>query len=89
MEFPEGPVCQSCGMPLAKAADYGTEKGGSRSREYCFHCYQHGRFLDEGITLQEKIEKNVRFCVAMGMPEGEARHMCESILPKLKRWQKG
>lgn len=81
-------MCQSCGTPLRKDADYGTERDGSRSDEYCFHCYLDGRFLDEGITLQEKIEKNVRFGVQMGIPEEMARHMCDTILPALKRWRK-
>ena len=88
MELPRGPPCQSCGMPLQKAGDYGTNADGSRSREYCFHCFQAGRFLDEGITLQEKIEKNVRFGVQMGMPEDTARQLCEDVLPRLKRWKK-
>ncbi len=88
MHFPRGPVCQSCGMPLGKAEDHGTKKDGSISEEYCFHCLQAGRFVDEGISLHDKIEKNVKFGVQMGMPEDMARHMCETILPKLKRWQK-
>lgn len=81
-------MCQSYGMPFQKAEDHGTEKDGSRSEDYCFHCFQDGRFLDEGISLQKKIERNVKFGVRMGMPEEMARHMCETILPKLKRWQK-
>lgn len=87
MEFPQGPVCQSCGMPLRKDEDFGTNRDGSRSEEYCFHCFLAGTFLDEGITLQEKIEKKVKFGVQMGMPEDRARHMCETVLPHLKRWQ--
>ena len=81
-------MCQSCGMPFRTAEDHGTTGDGSRSEDYCFHCYQGGRFLDEGITLPEKIEKNVKFGIRMGMPEGMARHMCETILPQLKHWQK-
>lgn len=87
MEFPQGPICQSCGMPLRKEEDLGTEDDGSTSEEYCFHCFQGGKFLDEGISLQEKIEKNVKFGVQMGMPEGMARQMCETLLPQLKRWR--
>ena len=75
-------------MPLQKADDYGTNGDGSRNEEYCFHCFQAGRFLDEGITLRQKIEKNVKFGVQMGMPEDVARQMCEDLLPQLKRWQK-
>ncbi|MGZ4924732.1 MAG: zinc ribbon domain-containing protein [Halobacteriota archaeon] len=81
-------MCQSCGMPLATNEDFGTNAGGSISEEYCFHCFQNGKFLDEGITLQEKIEKNVKFGIQMGMPEDMARRMCETILPQLKRWRK-
>ena len=88
MEFPQGPVCQSCGMPLRTDDDFGTNHDGSKSEEYCFHCFQGGTFLDEGITLQEKIEKNVKIGVQMGMPEDMARHMGETILPHLKRWRK-
>ena len=81
-------MCQSCGMPFQRSEDHGTNTDGSRSEDYCFHCFQAGRFLDEGITLHEKIEKNIAFGVRMGMPEEMARHMCETILPKLKRWKK-
>jgi hypothetical protein len=81
-------ICQSCGMPLQKEEDLGTNADGSRSEEYCFHCFQNGKFLDEGITLQEKIDKNVKFAVQMGMSEYEARKMASNVLPKLKRWKK-
>ena len=74
-------------MPLKKGEDFGTNADGSKSNEYCFHCFQSGRFLDEGITMQEKIDKNVRFAAQMGMPEAEARQMALSVLPKLKRWK--
>ena len=84
----EEPICQSCGMPLTRDKDFGTNKDKSKSEEYCFHCFQDGKFLDEGITLQEKIDKNVKFGVQMGMPESIARHMSENIMPKLKRWHK-
>lgn len=88
MELSQGPICQSCAMPLTKNTDFGTNADGSKNKEYCFHCFKDGKFLDEGITLQEKIEKNIKFGVQMGMPEDVARNMCENILPKLKRWQK-
>jgi hypothetical protein len=74
-------------MPLAKENDFGTNANGSKSEEYCFHCFQNGKFLDEGITLQEKIDKNVQFAVQIGMAEAEARKMASDILPNLKRWK--
>lgn len=84
----EQKICQSCGMPLQKDGDFGTNTGGSKSEEYCFHCFRNGKFLDEGATLQEKIDKNVKFAKMMGMPEEQARKMASSILPGLKRWRK-
>ncbi len=81
-------VCQSCGMPFRKEEDYGTNASGDRSEEYCVYCFENGKFLDEGITLEEKINKNVRFGVQMGMSEPEARKMASEILPKLKRWNR-
>lgn len=73
---------------MQKEEDFGTNADGDKSEEYCFHCFQNGRFLDEGITLGEKINKNVKFAVQMGMSENEARKMASNILPKLKRWKK-
>ena len=75
-------------MPLQKERDFGTNSSGSKSEEYCFHCFQNGKFLDEGITLEEKISKNVKFAVQMGMSENEAKKMASNVLPKLKRWKK-
>ena len=74
-------------MPLRNRGDFGTNANGTKSNEYCFHCFQNGKFLDEGTTLKEKIEKNVGFAVQMGMPEAKAREMASSVLPKLKRWK--
>ncbi len=88
MEFPKGPMCQSCGMPLTKDGDFGINADGGKSEEYYSHCFQNGKFLDEGITLQEKIDKNMKFGTQMGMSEEMAKKMAEDILPKLKRWQK-
>jgi hypothetical protein len=81
-------ICQSCGMPLQKEEDFGTNANGSKSEEYCFHCFQNGEFLDEGITLEGKISKNVKFAVQMGMSEDEAWKLASEVLPKLKRWKK-
>ncbi|MGZ4903917.1 MAG: zinc ribbon domain-containing protein [Halobacteriota archaeon] len=88
MHLPREPICQSCGMPLRNNEDFGTTTDGSKSEEYCYHCFTNGTFLDEGITLQEKIEKNVKFGIEMGMSEDMARRICEDILPTLKRWQR-
>jgi len=81
-------LCQSCGMPLDKdPSQGGTNADKSKSSDYCSFCFQDGKFLDEGITLKEKIEKNVQIAVSrLSMPESKAREMAENLLPELKRW---
>ncbi len=82
-------ICQSCGMPLDKDPNQGgTNSDQSRSDQYCSFCFLNGKFTDEGITLQEKIDKNVRMAVArLNIPKDQARQMAESILPFLARWK--
>jgi hypothetical protein len=82
-------ICQSCGMPLDQdPGKGGTNADKSLSEDYCSFCYSDGRFLDEGITLREKIEKNIRIAVEkMNIPESRARQMAESLLPTLGRWK--
>jgi hypothetical protein len=87
MDIPPGPVCQSCAMPMQKNEDYGSEKDGSQSDEYCCYCYQSGQFVDPGISLEEMID-----CCSWKMdeidvmPYDEARKLNERIMPSLKRW---
>jgi hypothetical protein len=59
-------ICQSCGMPLQKEEDFGTNENGSKNNEFCHFCFQNGRFTDEGITMDEKIEKNINIAMNMG-----------------------
>lgn len=81
-------ICQSCGMPLNQdPKGGGINADGSISHMYCSFCFDDGKFKDEGITLQEKIEKNVGIAVSMHMAEDKARKMAERILPTLKRWK--
>ncbi len=82
-------ICQSCGMPLDKDPNKGgTNADKSRSDKYCSFCYKDGTFLDEGVSLHEKIEKNIQIAVSrMNIPESQARKMAESLLPNLERWR--
>lgn len=34
------PLCQSCGMPLNKPDDFGTDTNGSKITNYCHFCFQ-------------------------------------------------
>ena len=84
----ENSICQSCGMPL----NFDPQKGGtnadnSRSTKFCSYCFIDGKFYDEGISLDEKIEKNVKIAVAkFNVSEEVARQNALSVLPYLERW---
>ena len=81
-------ICQSCGMPLEKEEFLGTNKDQSKNKDYCLFCYKDGKFTDEGISMEEKIKKNIRIAVQMGIPEEKAREMAQNTIPNLKRWIK-
>ncbi len=81
-------ICQSCAMPLDQTDSLGTNKDKSKNYEYCKFCFQKGKFTDENITLEEKIQKNIAIANEMGINEEEAKQIAKNILPKLKRWQK-
>ena len=81
-------ICQSCGMPMTNKEDFGTNSDGSKNKEYCRFCYKKGKYTDEGITMKQKIEKNIEIAKKMGMPEEQAKEMANNIIPKLKRWKK-
>lgn len=82
-------ICQSCGMPFDKDPKKGgTNADKSLSKKYCSFCFQEGKYLDGNISLQEKIEKNIKIALErMKIPENVARQMAESILPTLERWR--
>ncbi len=87
-EQPKGPFCQSCGMPLEKAEDFGTNADGFRINDYCHYCFQNGAFADPDITMQGMIDKCVSIMAQQGiMPEIQAKAMMTEVIPKLKRWQ--
>ncbi len=83
----KGNICESCGIPMHHLADFDTNEDGTVNTEFCHHCYQKGQFIDHGITLEQKIEKNVAIAEKMGMSWEEATLLAHSTLPKLKRWK--
>ena len=52
--------CQSCGMPLTRIEDCGTNADGSTNFDYCQYCYKDGKFLQE-CTMDEMIEHCAQF----------------------------
>lgn len=80
--------CQSCGMPLKMSEDYGTQRDGGKSEEYCRYCYQNGTFVAD-CTMDEMIE----FCITPmqtahpEMSAAEIRTGMQAFFPTLKRWK--
>jgi len=85
---PKGPFCQSCGMPMEKPEDFGTNTDGSKSEDYCHFCFQNGKFTEPNITMDQMNDKVAGFMVTQSkMPETQAKEMAKTFIPKLKRWQ--
>ncbi|WP_281541198.1 zinc ribbon domain-containing protein [Maribacter aestuarii] len=51
--------CERCGMPIHKLADFGSNLDGTVNTEYCHDCYVRGEFVDHGITLEERAERQL------------------------------
>ena len=82
-----GPFCQSCGMPLTRPEDFGTDATGHRINDYCHYCFANGAFTAPQATLQGMIDKTVDIMVRKGiMPAAEARALMSRVIPELKRW---
>ena len=80
--------CQSCTMNMAKPEDYGTEKDGSKSLQYCKYCYENGQFTNPGITLDQMKTHIKSKMNELGISENII-HLSTGSLPHLKRWKAG
>ena len=87
---PEGKFCQSCGMPLIKKEDHGTEADHTQSEKYCHYCYKDGKFTGPDTTQEEMVEIS-----AKGWAESdpnvsyeEAKTHMKTFIPYLERWKK-
>jgi radical SAM superfamily enzyme len=78
--------CQSCSMPLDKPELLGTEKDGSKSKEYCSYCYQNGAFTTPNTTLEE-MKTMVKTQMEKMKMDTNVINMAVNSLPGLKRWR--
>ena len=78
--------CQSCYMTMDEASKFGTETDGSKSKDYCVHCYQQGAFTTPQ-TLEQAVEGNIPWWRGEGESDDVARARIMEVFPKLKRWQ--
>ena len=85
--------CQSCGMPLSKNEDCGTNADGSINFDYCQYCYKDGKFLQD-CTMDEMIDHCAQFIDEVNkqmpkpMTKEEYKQMMRGFFPMLKRWRK-
>lgn len=83
----EAPTCQSCGIPLGRKEDQGTNADGSKNREYCCFCFKNGEFAEPDMTMEQMISKVTGFISGIeNMTEEKAKIIADSIIPNLKRW---
>ena len=94
--FREGQLpqfCQSCGMPLTRIEDCGTNADGSANFDYCQYCYKDGHFLQD-MTMDQMIEHCAQFVdeVNKNMPKpmtkDEYKQMMYGFFPMLRRWRR-
>lgn len=79
-------VCQSCGKPIFKDAEKGTEKDGLLSEFYCRKCYQFGLFTDSLMTADAMSEQVLRQMEEMKFPRFLAKLFAKKVYT-LKRWE--
>jgi hypothetical protein len=77
--------CQSCGMPLKKDTDRGSNSDGSLSVKYCHLCYADGAFFQPDFTMDQMRDFIIERMHEQGSPKFLARFFA-SGLGKLERW---
>jgi len=83
-----GPTCQSCGIPLMRADDFGREANFVIKVDYCKYCYDMGKFAEPDITFDQMIEKVAKFLMSKrDMPLENAKAQAKALLTQLKRWR--
>lgn len=80
-------TCQSCGMPLSKDAQGGgSNTDGSKSTDYCSHCFVRGAFTQPQLTVGQ-MQDLVRAKMSdMGFPRWLSWFFVRGI-PQLQRWR--
>ena len=78
--------CQSCSIPMENPDMQGKEKDGSKSKDYCRYCYQHGEFTNPDRTLNEMTSVVINEMEKMHYTS-KTIDMAISCLPHLKRWR--
>ena len=79
--------CESCGYPLRREPDHGTEADGSISGIYCSVCYQNGEFVHEARDIAEFLTKAAPdIAKYRGGSVGKIKLTLKKDLKKVPRW---
>lgn len=84
--------CQSCGMPIDRAEDRGTEADGTLSEEYCIYCYKDGAFA-QNCTMEQMIAHCADMVDEFNRDSeikytwDQAIEQMRKFFPELKRWK--
>lgn len=84
--------CQSCGMPMHTADQFGTNEDGSANEDYCCYCYKDGAFVQE-CTMDGMIEHCIKYLDEFNgacdtqLSKEEAIAQMRKYFPTLKRWK--
>lgn len=87
-------ICQSCGMTMKVAEEFGTNADNSPNPDYCLYCFKDGAFTND-VTMEEMMEINLTYIdhwnreTGNNMTVDEARPVLSQFLSTLKRWNKG
>jgi len=75
-------ICESCGMPMKKAEDFG---GGNSTNKYCTYC------TDETGTLkpfEQKLEDMTEFIMKTSdLSKQNAEQMAKDTMSKMPAWK--
>jgi hypothetical protein len=83
----QGQVCQSCGMPMSKdEKGGGTNADGTKSAEYCSHCYKNGTWMLD-MSVDEMQRRVGGLLKQRGASDNVLRDATSGI-PTLKRWKR-
>jgi DNA repair photolyase len=74
-------------MPLSKDEKCGgSETIGSKSTDYCNHCYRMGQFTDPYLTVEEMVSMVQGILKKMHVSGFLAKQLTKDI-PNLRRWR--
>lgn len=80
-------ICQSCGMPMTRPEEHGTEDGGAESSDYCCYCRKDGEFTAPDCTMEQMIEFCLNISPQLYTDREKARAMMAEFFPTLARWK--